>query len=122
MNVKDFAGVDSFYRDPNGKEISYHEYMRRIIGKLGLENIKSYIPFNMPTLKKAYKTSPHFNNLALSAWEMACGFDFTGPREVHITNGLCDLLKRNGITSYSSADCVCILKAAARELVKEEGK
>ena len=37
MNLKQFANVDSFYRDlDTGMEISWHDYMSRVIGKLGI--------------------------------------------------------------------------------------
>ena len=39
MNLKEFANVDSLYRDlDTGHEVEWHDYMARIIGNLGIEN------------------------------------------------------------------------------------
>lgn len=128
MDIKAFANVDSFYRDKNtGKEVDWHEYMGRVIKKLGIENIKPYIPYSMDTLKKCLNEGDaHFNNTSLERWDNAGGF-----KQVYnsisrtieylkMSSGLTYLLHRNGITCYSPSDTVCILKEAARILCEEE--
>ena len=48
MDIKEFANVDSLYRDKTtGKEIEWREYMSRVVKKLGIENIKPYIPYSI---------------------------------------------------------------------------
>ena len=55
MTLKEFANVDSFYRDlDNGNELEWRDYMARVINKLGIENIKPYIPYDMDTLMKRF--------------------------------------------------------------------
>lgn len=68
MTLKEFAGVDSFYRDIKTKrEISHTEYMRRVIDKLRLENIARYIPFDIDYLKEKFKRDKNFNNTQIQA-------------------------------------------------------
>lgn len=101
MTLKDFANVDSLYRDKSTREtIEWHDYMARVIGKLGLENIKPYIPFGLNLVRKKLKTDEHLNNLRLKDWDNAA-------------NNLSYLFIRKGITIFSVSERVCVLKEAA---------
>ena len=127
MDIKEFANVDSFYRDKiTGKEVEWHEYMGRVIKKLGIKNIKPYIPYSMNVLKKCLNEGDvHFNNTNLERWDKAGGFrQIYNARSktieyLRMSSGLINLLHRNGITCYSSSDTVCILKETARILCEE---
>lgn len=127
MNLKEFANVDSLYRDlDTGQEVPWREYMRRIIEKLGIENVKSYIPFSIAELKEKLKEDVHLNNTPLSAWDGASGFMFkfnaktkTQDR-IPLQYGITSLLRDNGITCLSPSECVCILKEAARMEMENE--
>ena len=127
MTLKEFANVDNFYRDKTtGKEIEWHEYMGRVIKKLGVENIKPYMPYNIDVLKKDLNEGDmHLNNTNIERWDRAGGFQqIYNARSrtieyLRISSGLTDLLHHNGITCYSSADTVCILKETARMLCEE---
>ena len=122
MTLQEFANVDSFYRDlDSGKELKYHEYMNRIIIHLGLENIKPYIPYSISFLKGKLKEDIHLNNTSISNWDRAAGFIDRGSRFIAMHDGITNLFRRNGITSYSCAEGVCILKEAARILIEMEG-
>lgn len=108
MNIKQFANVDSFYRDlDNGNELTFREYMGRVVNKIGIERIKPYIPYDMETLTKAHKRDVHFNNLSLKTWDRAAEC-------IHY------VLQPNGITTYSLSERVCILKETARLLCERE--
>lgn len=128
MNIKEFANVDSLYRDKTtGKEIEWREYMGRVVKQLGIENIKPYIPYSINTLKKYFNEGDvHFNNTNIERWDDAGGFkQILNARTktieyLKISSGLTNLLHRNGITCYSPSDTVCILKEAARILCEEE--
>ena len=126
MNLKQFANVDSMYRDlDTGLEVPWDEYMSCIIEKLGLENIKPYIPFDLDYLKEKLKTDIHLNNTKMYMWDRAAGFDFhpnghynpdMTPQQAWRGWGIAHLYRQNGITTYSCSDGVCILKTAARML------
>lgn len=123
MNLKQFAGVDAFYRDLNtGKEIPWHDYMRRVIDKLGIENIKPYIPFEIDYLKGKLKSDVHLNNTSMTSWNAASGFhaktNVTSKiLEYHpIKYGIANLFIHNRINIFSPSECVCVLKETARIL------
>lgn len=127
MTLKEFAGVDSFYRDIETKrEISHTEYMHRIIDKLGLENIARYIPFDIDCLKEKYKRDKHFNNTAMQVWDVAAGFIPHINRKTHTLeynyahDGLAYLFIDNRITCFSVSEGVSVLKEAARILCGRE--
>ena len=123
MNLKEFANVDSFNRDlDTGIEISWHDYMGRVIEKLGIENIKRFIPFGLDYLKEKLKEDIHFNNTDIRQWDSASGFVPEVNRKTKVQEwkylryGLGSLFVDNGITCFSPSDGVCVLKEAARRL------
>lgn len=129
MTLKEFAGVDSFYRDiETKKEISHTEYMHRIIDKLGLENIARYIPFDIDCLKEKFKRDKHFNNTAMQVWDVAAGFIPHINRKTHTLeynqfhDGLAYLFIDNRITCFSVSEGVSVLKEAAIILCEREMK
>jgi hypothetical protein len=122
MNLKEFARVDFFNRDlDTGKEISWHDYMGRVIEKLGLENIKPYIPYSLSYLKEKVEEDKHLNNTNIHRWDAAAGYS-TSPFRANIDylgTGIASLFVRNGITCFSLSDGVCVLKEAARRLCED---
>ena len=123
MNLKQFANVDSFCRDlDTGMEISWHDYMGRVIMKLGIENIKPYIPYGLDFLKTKFKEDKHFNNTKLVSWMSSAGFrkvinNKTKAEDIFSLHcGLSILFMENGITCFSPSDCVSVLKETARRL------
>ena len=126
MNLKEFARVDSFNRDlDTGMEIPWHDYMGRVIDKLGIDSVASYIPFDLDYLKEKYKEDVHFNNTPIRIWDAAGGFvvhmhSKTKVQEYHhLRMGLADLFAHNGITCFSPSDVVCVLKETARRLCED---
>lgn len=124
MDLKQFANLDSLYRDlDTGREIPYEEYMQRVIDKLGIENIAPYIPFSIPFLKEKFKKDYYFNNTNLISWERAAGF-LTSHFKADVTYigmGIGSLFLLNGINVFSCSDGVSVLKSAARMLCEMEG-
>lgn len=127
MIFKEFAGVDSYYRDINtGTEIEWHNYMRRVIDKLGIENVRRYIPYTLESLKKKYKKDKYFNNTDLNAWLWAVGFKSEIDKKtreekmIPLNNGLRNLFTINGITCFSPSEGVGVLKETARILCETE--
>lgn len=108
MNLKKFAGVDSYYKDiRTGKELEFREYMGRVVNKIGLDKIEPYIPFEISDIREMLKYDEHLNNLPLRKWDYAASY-------------MDSLLFRNGITTFSLSDKVCILKEAVRILAERE--
>ena len=108
MTLKDFANVDSLYRDKFTREpVEWHDDMARVIGKLGLANIKPYIPFDLNLVREKLKVDEHLNNLRLKYWDNAA-------------NNLSYLFIRKGITMFSLSERVCVLKEAARMLCENK--
>jgi hypothetical protein len=123
MDLKKCVNVNACYKDlDTGTEITWDEYMSRIIDKLGLENIKPYIPFELDYLKEKLEKDIHLNNTSLISWERAAGF-LTYPFKYDVTyigGGISSLFLRNGINTFSSSEGVCILKETARRLIENE--
>lgn len=114
MNLKEFAGVDSYNRDlRTGRELEWHEYMGRVIERLGIKNIEPYIPFDIETVREMLEYDEHLNNLPFESYarETIRKWDYAAS---YMNN----LLVRNGITTFSLSEKVCILKEAARILCK----
>lgn len=127
MTLKEFAGVDSYYRDINtGTEIEWRNYMRRVIDKLRIENVRRYIPYTLGSLKEKYKKDKHFNNTDLNAWLWAAGFKSEIDKKtreekmIPLSDGLRNLFVQNGITCFSPSEEVSVLKEAARILCEME--
>jgi hypothetical protein len=107
MTLKQFANVDSYLRDlDNGKELEWREYMTQIIDKLGIENIKPYIPRSINFIRECLAKDEHLNNIPLKEWD-------------YVAERMRFLLHRNGITCCSISERVCILKEAARMLCEK---
>lgn len=120
MTFREFANVNTFYKDlDTGQEVPWREYMGRVIGKLGIENIKQYIPYDLDVLKEKFKFDVHFNNTNLQAWEEASGFWYRKGNLEFMSTGLSVLLRRNKITCFSSSECVSLLKETARLLCEQ---
>lgn len=128
MTLYKLANVDNYLRDlDNGNKLEWREYMARVIDKLGIENIKPYIPFDMKTLLQHYQNGDvHFNRTNIRTWDNAGGYyttqsTGTGKFDYHLKGyGLGYFLRHNGINVFSPADIVCILKEAARILCERE--
>lgn len=108
--------------------MTYQEYMEARTGKTRDEQralhhqyykqfvTPSIIQAVVPSLGRALKqsTDPHYNDISLKSWDLiAKGF----------TRHVCAVNKRlNGSYSWSPAIGVCMLKAAAREWLKQEAE
>lgn len=117
MTMKEKIGCNTFGIDiSTGLELTHEEIYSKIIEVLGgLDVIISYIPFSKAQIIKALKEDRNLNNLSLRAWDAAAGFKIECGKLTGYGWGLWDLLARKGITSVSPAECVCILKEAARK-------
>lgn len=120
MNLETFAGIRQ-------QECGFEQYYDEIIRKLGgPETIRPFLPFDLPTLKKSYEKDRHFNTdiTPLRVWGNATGVTLPpgqSTRLPYLSGGeLACLLTWQGVSSFSHAECVCILKRAAERLVCEK--
>ena len=123
MTIKEAIRVKNANIDMDtGRKLEHSEICGRAIDYLGgLEVVKQYIPYDLETLKKAYKEDKCFINLSVSKWDMMAGFINRGANCSLIGGGIWNLYKQHGINSASCSDGVCILKEAARLWVEMEG-
>ena len=108
MNLEEFTGLTYL-------ETSHDEFYGTVIEKIGLSSVMNYVPFSNETLEKAYEEDKHFNTreTPIKTWDNATGtIEQSG-----LPYGLAHLLTQNGINQFSTAQCVCILKCAARQTV-----
>lgn len=117
MTFSEFAGLDYLNTD---HYVYYHTAIKKLGGTAA---IRPYIPFPDEMLQKSYVKDIHFNtNLTpIRQWDNATGI-FTGYRKsippCAVGGGLLQFLICHDITSVSQAECVCILKQAAKEIVE----
>lgn len=123
MTIKEAIGVKNCNIDAEtGRKLEHSEIYGRAIDYLGgLEVVKRYIPFDLETLKKAYKKDKHFNNLSMSRWDKMAGFINNGATCTFIGGGIWYLYRQHKINRANCCDGVCILKEAARLWVEMEG-
>ena len=126
MNLQEFAHVDSLYRDlDTGMQVAWNDYLRRIVNKLGFENVTKYIPFGYATLQEKYEEDENFNNTELTEWLYAAGFKSyinckTQEETIfQLRRGLAAMFTKNGITCFSPSEGVSVLKEAARMMFNE---
>lgn len=114
MNFKQFLGLNSFNKLSNGEELSHSDKYSKIVLALGYENVKKCVPYSPDEIKKAIVEDKYLNTLPIKKWDIAAGFRTDGSQCILIGSRLTGLYNRIGVTSYSCADGVCILKECAR--------
>lgn len=97
------------------RELEYKEKYAKIIEALGYEEVKKCIPYTLDQLVESYRTDKAFNNLRLDTWDKAAGFI----NERYVGSYLTSLYKKIGVTTFSNAVGVSILKECAKMWVEE---
>lgn len=122
MTLSEFMGIKNADIDiETGKRMDHRSIYRRCIQRLGgLNVVKPYIPFSLNQIKDALQEDECLNSLSMEKWDRASGFCCRNADCIFIGTGIVHLYKKYGITSFSNAQGVCILKEAARELVELE--
>ena len=106
----------------NWSDMAHEDYYRKIIEHLGVDEVRTCIPFDLKTLIEAYKEDERLNNLSIKKWDFAAGFiphKQDAADVLHIGSKLTKLYNKIGVTCYSCSDGVCILKQAAKDMVQE---
>lgn len=106
MTLQQFANVDRCLMDLTTKrQISYEEYLHRVVTRLGTERVKLCIPFSERELKEAYIRNTNFNTLHEHYWSQT---------------EIATLFLEAGITSFNLEDRLTVLKYAATLICKGE--
>lgn len=96
------------------------EKLQFLVNYLGYEQVKKCIPFTIAQIKNALVKDKYLNNLPLKEWDRAAGLISVGGKIQRVPSMLVNLYRQNGITAYSQADGVCILKECARMWASEK--
>ena len=116
MDFEHFVGIDYATRS----YMPFNKYYDMVIDKLGYENVSRCVPFPLEELREFYAEDKYMNQY-LEVWCDASGIvvnDKTGGRYTK-QSPLRDLLRKNGITLWSQAEAVCLLKRCAERTVTE---
>lgn len=112
-NIYDVLGlsVDTPHRD------KYKAYLDFV----GFDNVIKYVPFSEEQIAKALeKGDDALNTLSIKKWDAATGIEIVRDRKTYASSaivrgyGVIDALAKAGITAASQAECVSLLKEAAR--------
>lgn len=103
--------------------IPHEKIMESALHTLGLNALARCIPFSIAEISTALdKGDEHLNTLCIKDWDAAAGFVFIRTKNEEIMHQIpCSfarLLQEHGITSYSCAQGVCVLKYAAKQIAK----
>jgi hypothetical protein len=124
MTINELANVHMGDVDnATNEKIGHSAKYRRVIAKLGYEEVKKCIPYTLDEIKAALPKDRWLNNLPMVKWDRASGFYSTisgGSQHWHQINApLVNLYRKAGVNSFSPSDGVCILKEAARMWAEE---
>lgn len=112
-NIYEVLGlsVDTPHRD------KYKAYLDFV----GFDNVIKYVPFSEEQVAKALeKGDDALNTLSIKKWNAATGIEIIRNDTTHAGRaivrgyGVVDALAKAGITASSQAECVSLLKEAAR--------
>lgn len=128
MDFKTAIHVDCYNRDlSTGVELSHQEIYGRMIELLGgVETVWKCVPFTLGEIRHALCSDQHLNNLPMRQWDAAAGFvEYVNMKSKtkemrRIRSPLQILLQKAGVTCYSPAECVCVLKECARLKRRQE--
>ena len=92
---------------PETKKMNHNQKYDFLIDKIGFERIVPYLPVDENKIIKAYKKDESLNNIKLKLWDQRVPF-------------IRNLAKnRLDIDTISIAECVCIMKACARQIAEK---
>ncbi len=93
---------------------------RKIVEKIGLENMVEVIPFTKAEISTALSCGDeHLNTLKISEWDKAAGYVWKNGRLVSRFSSRLDRLTANVGLSLTCSQSVCLLKQAAKIWAEE---
>ncbi len=126
MTFSEFIGIKCADVDiETGEKIEHRTIYKRAVERFGgLDTIKPLIPFSKVQIKEALANGDEYlNSLPISKWDEASGFYCYGANCKPMFGApIWRLYSKNGVTSVSNAQGVCLLKEAARMWTEEATK
>ena len=124
MNIDEKLGITSNTNINHRETYKNIEKYWKIVKLFVLDNFKELMPEEPDVLAEKLEQDSALNNIKLSRWNAIAGtyayIDKSGKQLYMQTDSkLKRLLYRQGITCYSPAELVSILKEAAAEIVEE---
>lgn len=108
---------------PNLKDASFEERYDFLIHKIGLKRLREWIPVSDKALKEAYAKDKNLNNIPLKMWDSWAGATAYRTNVVWDRINLRTQVKlKTGVTTFSLAECVCLLKQTAIRSIKQKGE
>lgn len=118
MNLDTACGLKCDIDVKTGEKLSHEErYLRKINYLGGIDAVAPYIPFDIDLLAVLIKNDRALNT-SMWKWDLASGFVCRGANCEFVGGGIWELYRKHGINSASKSEGVCILKEAARQLIK----
>lgn len=109
QSIKQYIGLNSFYKKPDGSEMTHKEIYTKLVNDIGLNNIIPYIPATKSEIEQSLQTDPYLNTIPIEKW--------TNQHDAFIQRGL---FRSLGITHSSLSETVSLLKEAARIWVEQD--
>lgn len=91
-------------RFPETENMSFDQKYDFLVYEIGFRNISPLMPASKKELKEAYRKDQNFNTIPIEKWDANARY---------VTRLLKD---QCGINVSSKSQCVCILKACARQI------
>lgn len=108
---------------PSLKNASFEEKYDFLIDKIGLRILRSWIPISDEQIKEAYEKDKNLNNITLKDWDRWAGAKASPTSVSWKPYSLRTLVaERTGVTTFSLAECVCLLKQTAIRSIKQKGE
>ena len=108
---------------PNLKDASFDEKYDFLIKEIGLQTLRSWIPVSDEELKEAYAKDEHLNSIQLKLWDRWVGARVGLASVSWNPYSLRTLIKeKTGVTTFSLAECVSLLKQTARRSIEQKGE
>lgn len=108
---------------PHLKDMSFEEKYDFLIDGLGFKMLRTWIPVSDESIKEAYAKDKNLNNIPLEDWDRWAGAKASPTNVSWKPYSLRTLVaERTGVTTFSLAECVCLLKQTAIRSIKQKGE